>query len=121
VKQDLKGKRVLIVEDQYLVADDIRRVVEDLGGTVIGPEGRREGALHRIDLSGIDLAILDINLAGETAYPAADELRRRGIPFLFVTGYAPAAVRKDYGDVPHIEKPYDTKALKSALCELAAG
>jgi CheY-like chemotaxis protein len=116
----LEGKRVLIVEDQFLIADDLQRILREDGAKVVGPVGRRDEALIRIYNEPIDLAVLDIKLDDEEVYPAVDELRRRGIPFVFVTGYAPQSVRPDYRSAPYVEKPYEPAKLRALLRRLAA-
>lgn len=117
----LIGRRVLVVEDQYFIADDLRVELEARGAEVIGPVGRLAEAS---DLLGrhaeIDAAILDINLHGERAYALADMLRTRGIPFVFATGYGADAVAPAYAEVPRWEKPYSYEALLAALPTLAS-
>jgi CheY-like chemotaxis protein len=112
---ELQGKRVLIAEDQFLIADDLQRVLQDSGAKIVGPVRRKDDTLRQIASQDIDVAVLDINLDDESVYPAADELRRRGIPFIFVTGYSPSAVRAEYRSAPHIEKPYDSARLVEAV------
>jgi CheY-like chemotaxis protein len=113
--QHLQGRRVLIVEDQYLIADEMRRSVEALGGAVVGPAPSVEKAIGAMGEQDIDLALLDVNLSGEPVYRLADMLISRGTPFIFATGYARAALREDYADAPHIEKPVTVAALRSCL------
>jgi CheY-like chemotaxis protein len=112
----LSGRRVLIVEDEYFLADDLARSLARLGGEVVGPVPTREQALGL--LSGperIDLAVLDINLRGESAFPIADALAERGVPFLFATGYGQEAVPERFRHRPHWEKPFDPDDLARAL------
>jgi CheY-like chemotaxis protein len=113
--QHLQGRRVLIVEDQYLIADEMRRSVEALGGAVVGPAPSVEKALGAMGEDGVDLALLDVNLGGESVYRLADMLVSRGTPFIFATGYARTAMREGYADAPHIEKPVTVAALCSCL------
>jgi CheY-like chemotaxis protein len=116
---ELQGKRVLVVEDHYLIADDVRRFLKDNGAVVVGPVAQRAEALATVYRSQIDIAVLDINLDGDDVYPVADELRRRGIPFVFLTGYADKAVKGEYRSAPHIEKPYDARKLMAAMKKAA--
>src|SRR5262249_477527 len=78
---------VLVVEDDYLVAMDIVRALERAGAEVIGPAPAVEAALDALEQTAPDGAILDINLGGEMAFPVADALLARGVPFVFATGY----------------------------------
>jgi DNA-binding response OmpR family regulator len=111
------GKRVLVVEDEVLVAMMIEDVVAAIGHVVVGPSRDVRQALRLVD--GADCAVLDVNLNGELIYPVADALRRRGTPFIFVTGYGADGIRADYLDAPIIAKPFDEKILARAIRELA--
>lgn len=115
----LVGLRVLVVEDEYFVADDIVRALEKLGADVVGPFASRERAFDAFG-SGthIDVAVLDINLRGDAVFPLADVLRERGVPFVFATGYDEASVPPPYRDVPRWEKPFDPGELVKALPRL---
>jgi CheY-like chemotaxis protein len=117
----LQGRRVLVVEDEYFIADDLTRALKTLGADVVGPVASREEALALLSSrSDIHLAILDINLQDRMVYPVADALRERDIPFLFATGYDQSEVPGEYQDVPHWEKPFDSDALARALPSLLA-
>jgi CheY-like chemotaxis protein len=82
-----KGKRILVVEDEYFIADDTRRRLESLGASVIGPAASVARAIALIRWHKVDAAILDIKLNGETSYPVAEELERLAIPFVFASAY----------------------------------
>jgi CheY-like chemotaxis protein len=102
----LTGRRVLVVEDDYVVAQDLLEQLLSCGAQVMGPVATVAGALTLLESSlAPHLAILDIGLGNEMVYPVADALRARGIPFLFATGYDAWAIPTSYGDVPRIEKP----------------
>lgn len=112
----LASRRVLIVEDEYFLADDLMQALEKLGAEIVGPASTREKALALLaSESGIDLAVLDINLRGSAVYPVADVLTDRGIPFVFATGYDEAAVPAKYNAIPRWEKPFDARDLAKAL------
>jgi CheY-like chemotaxis protein len=117
---ELNGQRVLVVEDQYLIAQELSRMVRAWGGEVVGPFASRDRALDEAGNSQIDLALLDINLAGEAVYPVAEALEARGIPFMFVTGYARSAVRADFADTPYLDKPFAAERLRPLLRQLVA-
>ena len=111
--EHLKGFRLLVVEDEYLVAADLTASLESLGAEVIGPAASVEEALSLLDNNGggLDGAVLDINLQNERVYPVADVLTARGIPFVFTTGYDAAAVPTAYAWAPRCEKPVDKTQL----------
>jgi CheY-like chemotaxis protein len=112
----LSGRRVLIVEDEYFVADDLGRALTQLGAEVLGPVATREEALELLSAGErIDLAVLDINLQGESVFPVADTLLEQGVPFLFATGYNQAAIPAQYQQVLRWEKPFAPEALAQAL------
>src|SRR4051794_22900016 len=83
----LSGRRVLVVEDEMIVAWLLQDMLADLGCAVVGPAARVSQALAMIDAEAIDAAVLDVNLNGQKSYPVADALAARGMPFVFSTGY----------------------------------
>ena len=112
----LRGRRVLVVEDEYLLAEDLREVLEHHGAKVLGPVATVAEGLALIQREPApDLAIVDINLQGEWVYPLADVLRARGLPFLFATGYDAQAIPAAYAEVPRAEKPVDLGSIALAL------
>lgn len=119
-RQDLIGRRVLVVEDQYLVADEICHTVADLGGTVIGPVATVSAALQRIAETTPDLAMLDVDLNGERVYPVADALLRAGVPFAFTSGFDAAMMEAPFRHAPYLEKPIRMAALARMLVRLSA-
>jgi DNA-binding NtrC family response regulator len=108
-------KRVLIVEDEFIIALDLAREVADRGGVVIGPLGTVDGALAAIKNADVDAAILDINLRGKTAFQVADALANRNIPFVFATGYRAVDVPARHANVRRFEKPTAPSIICSAL------
>lgn len=117
--QPLANRRVLLVEDQYLVAEELRRMVQSLGGEVVGPVPRAQPALELIEREHVDLALLDINLGPDDAYPLATELMRRKAPFLFVTGAEPWVIPEAFRDIPRLDKPVTSKLLADAVQRLS--
>jgi DNA-binding response OmpR family regulator len=111
----LKGVRVLVVEDEYLVAILIEEILESAGCIVMGPIPRLREALDAVDHENYDAAVLDVNLAGERINPVADALSERNVPFLFVTGYGANSLPSEYAARPHICKPFRMAELVSAL------
>ncbi len=119
----LEGRRLLVVEDEYVVAADLADWLADLGVEVIGPAGSVADALDLIDRQHLPLdgAVLDINLGGGQVFPVADRLLANGVPFLFVTGYDCPAVPDAYKQVPRHEKPFDRAMLTRLLSARVGG
>jgi CheY-like chemotaxis protein len=112
----LRGKRLLVVEDEFLIATDLARSLEDDGVEVIGPVGSIDDALKLISTEhALGGAVLDINVDGQLVYPIADALRDRRVPFVFATGYDAWVIPDSYKDVPRCEKPVDTRLLSRLL------
>lgn len=116
----MKGLRILLVEDEAMIAMLVEDMLLDSGASVIGPAGGVQDALDAISSNdAIDGALLDVNLGGEQSFEVADALAGRGIPFIFVTGYGGAGVRDRYPDAPTLQKPFVTSDLQRALATLA--
>ena len=111
--------RVLIVEDEMLVAMNLEDMLLDLGHEVAGIASRLAPALALARDAGFDAAILDVNLAGERSFPVADLLAERGTPFLFATGYGVQGVEERHRTRPILQKPFRSVDLKTALAALA--
>jgi CheY-like chemotaxis protein len=113
----LAGRRALVVEDEYFIADDIRQALVALGAQVLGPFADVQDA-DAILISGtqIDIALLDVNVRSEKVFPLARALRSRGVPFVFMTGYGRASLGAEFQDVELWQKPLD---LANALRSLA--
>jgi CheY-like chemotaxis protein len=114
-KLRISAKRVLVVEDEYLVAMDMSAFLEAAGAHVVGPASNVSAALAAVERTKLDAAILDVNLRGELAYPVADALVARGIPFVFTTGYDARTVPPRFADVKRCEKPTTPEAISRAL------
>ena len=111
----LDGVRVLVVEDEYLIAILIEEILEAAGCIVMGPIPRLREALDAVEHDDYDAAVLDVNLAGERINPVADALSERNVPFLFVTGYGANALPGEHAQRPHICKPFRMGELIGAL------
>jgi CheY-like chemotaxis protein len=116
----LSGLRVLVVEDEALVALQLEDMLTGLGCTVVGPASRVGQALQLLHGQPIDAAVLDVNIAGELVYPVADELTSRGLPYIFATGYGASGLTEAYRGRPVLEKPFPKKALLRAMLESLA-
>lgn len=114
MSQGLSGKRLLVLEDEYLIAMDMRRELEMAGAIVIGPFRTVEEANRRIgDEPEVDGCILDINLQGGNSFSLAELLQHRGIPFLFATGYARDDLPKKWRGARIEMKPLRMTAVAS--------
>jgi PAS domain S-box-containing protein len=113
-RTDLKGARVLIVEDAVLLALELETGLSDAGAEVIGPAYELEEAMALLDRE-IDAAVLDANLNGHSVTPVAEALAARGIPFVFATGYGEAGGAPSGFDAPIIRKPYDVTQVAAAV------
>lgn len=112
----LAGKRVMVVEDEALVAMLTCDYLEDLGCVVVGPFASVKDALQGLDDSEIDCAVLDLNLGGgETSFPVASALAERNTPFMFATGYGAVGAKAEFAHVPVLPKPFDEHQLAMAL------
>ena len=116
----LAGIRVLIVEDEYYVADDIRRALSAAGATVIGPIGNLSSAQAAVEAGGFDWAIMDLNLGGESAVDLIDQLVVAGRPFVIGTGYSESSVPQRLHQYPRLRKPFDPQQLIDILKGLAS-
>jgi len=113
--------KVLIVEDESLVALQIENMLEEIGCQVVASVPRLVKALSLASSLDIDLAVLDINLAGEVVYPLALRLADRGIPFVFSTGYSTATLPPELRDRPLVKKPVTLGSLKKAVAMARTG
>jgi DNA-binding response OmpR family regulator len=102
----LNGCHILVVEDEFLIADDISTILREAGANVIGPAASLpEGLRLAGDTEQIDAAVLNIDLGGVTVFPLADELQSRGVKFLFLTGYGVGHIPDKYAAIPCCAKP----------------
>ena len=112
----LLGRRVLLAEDDYFIAEEMSRTFRAEGVDVAGPVASVAEARKIVESEdAVDGAVLDINLQGEPVFPVADLLRQRGIPFVFATGYDRSVIPARYGDTVWCEKPVSPATLALAL------
>ena len=119
---DLEGRRLLLVEDEAMVAMMIEDQLEVFGCVVAGvavnvSQGLRLAGDATLSLDG---AILDVNLDGEEVYPVAGRLAELGVPFIFLTGYGRSGIAEGFQDVPTLAKPFAMEALEAILAETLA-
>ncbi|MBD8554176.1 response regulator [Rhizobium sp. CFBP 8762] len=111
----LKGRRILVVEDEYFIADEARRLLEQCGAEVVGPAPTVRRGMELLEEGGLDAAILDVNIDGEMVFPIADRLDEMGIPFVFATGYESSQLPKKYAGFVLCEKPSELAVIARAL------
>lgn len=114
----LEGLRVLVVEDEHLVALALVDDLEDAGAIVVGPAATVEGALALIADHEIEVALLDIQLRSTMCFPVADALTGKGVPFLFTTGFDAGVLPPEYAHVPKCEKPANPATVMAMLAAL---
>jgi CheY-like chemotaxis protein len=119
MKQDgnelLAGKRVLIVEDEAIIAMLLEDMLDDLGCKVVAVASDLSAAMKSIGSSEFDLAILDVNLRGQPSFPAARALMDRAVRFVFSTGYGGLGIPHEYDAVPKLQKPFQQSELERAI------
>jgi len=113
----LAGKRILVVEDEYFIASDLRRMLRGEGAVVIGPVGNLAAGLS-LAQQPIDAAVLDVNLAEATSYPIADRLGGLDVPYMFLTGYDGWSLPPAYRDAARLAKPFGAHAVVAMLTTL---
>jgi DNA-binding NtrC family response regulator len=112
----LQGRRLLVVEDDYILALDLCRQLAKAGAEVIGPMSSVAKALGAIKAgTRLDAALLDVNVRNEQVFPVAEALAARQVPFLFMTGYDRATLPERYRHQPHCEKPVNMAAMLGLL------
>ncbi|GFE83901.1 response regulator [Steroidobacter agaridevorans] len=111
----LAGLRVLVVEDDYFIAEEVCSTLREHGAEIVGPSPDIERGLQLVKNREIDCAVLDINLQGDLAFGLAHELRRRGVPAIFATGYDVSVLPSEFSSFVRLEKPVNLRALLQAV------
>jgi len=112
------GRRIFVVEDEFLIRMLLEDMLTDLGYHLVGMAGRVDEAAEMAQTKDFDLAILDVNLDGQDVYPVADLIGKRGLPFMFVTGYGGRGLPDNYRNRPTLQKPFQLDELKRMLAQL---
>jgi len=114
--EQVRGRRILVVEDEFLIAEELRDALEDMGAVVVGPVAHVAAALAALR-SGepLDGATLDVTLGREKSFEVARALRDRGVPFVILTGYGEQGLPEDLRAVPRCQKPFDIAKVVEAL------
>jgi CheY-like chemotaxis protein len=112
---ELEGNRVLVVEDDGLVAMTVEDMLGELGCVVAATASTLPDALQKVGAGGFDFALLDVNLRGEAVFPVAQVLTEQGIPFAFASGYGAAGLPNAYRANPLVSKPFNIEELRTVL------
>lgn len=116
----LKGRRILLVEDEFFQAMDAKRMLETAGAEVVGPTGFADEVPGLLHGAAIDAAVVDINLGQGANYAVARRLQSEGVPFLFLTGYNQATIPDEMAAVPRLPKPAEERKVIEAVRGLIA-
>jgi CheY-like chemotaxis protein len=118
----LFGLRLLVLEDEAVIALGLKMMLSDLGGHVVAMAGSVSRALALLGDATleIDAAVLDVNLGTEPSYPVAELLAARGIPFIFSTGYGATSILPKFSHVPTVTKPFNERSVEAALLTVLA-
>jgi CheY-like chemotaxis protein len=119
-QQTLVRSQVLLVEDEAIIAMLMEDMLAEFSCDVLETVGELDAATAAAMTTRFDMAFVDVNLGGNPAYPVADILRARGIPFAFVTGYGSAGGQAEYADVPVLQKPFRAQELEAIIERLRA-
>jgi len=118
-RRSLEGCRILVVEDEYFLAEDVSRALRELGADIAGPVGDLGHGLAVLnDGEALNGAVLDVNVQDEMIFPLARELRARDVPFVFTTGYDNNVLEAEFEDVPRWVKPVDVTTVALGLAQL---
>lgn len=109
------ARRILIVEDEMMIAMYLEDLVAEQGHTPVGPAMRLDQALELARSETLDAALLDVNLGDAKSFEAAELLRERGVPIMFLTGYGASGLPEEWKGSPTLEKPFEPHHLSSAL------
>lgn len=110
-----EGRRVLVVEDEYFLADETRIALQALGATVVGPVAHVKDALDLLAYEKVDAAILDVHLGDGLVFPVAEKLEENDIPYVFATGYDPSIIPGRFSGFVLSSKPIDLNKIAIAL------
>ena len=118
---NLTGCRILVVEDDMMIAVIIEEVLLNLGCVVVGPVGKLDAALRLANDEALDAAILDVTIRGGDTFPVAERLQARGVPFALASGYGDWALPDAYRHQPRLTKPFTVQDLETRVRALASG
>ena len=111
------SQRVLVIEDEWLVATLLEDMLAELGHSVVATAGTIDDALAAVDGQRFDLALIDMNLNGKSARGVADRLTERGIPFACTTGYGRSDLDERFRGRPILQKPFELRDLEAIIAQ----
>ena len=117
-KPQLKGRRILVIEDSPVVAPFTADVLAELGCTVVGPAPNMAAARELVEAGEFDGALVDVHIRGERVFPLCEMLNARNVPFVFTSGYADWQMPEKWQDRPRLQKPYTVDQVEEALGSL---
>lgn len=112
---NLTARRILVVEDDLVIAVLIEEALQDLGCVVVGPVGKLDTALRLADDEALDGAILDVTIRGGKIFPVVERLQARGVPFVLASGYGDWALPEAFRNQPRLTKPFRVEELKAQM------
>jgi len=112
---DLKGKRILVVEDSPVVGPFTADLLEDLGCKVVGPAPNMAAARELVEAGEFDAALMDIHIRGERVFNLCEMLEAKDVPFVFTSGYADRNMPEKWEERPRLQKPYTLDQIEKAL------
>lgn len=115
---NLAGQTILVVEDEYFVATDIAQALQEAGAEVIGPCRTEDSARAELTRTTPDAVLLDVRLGPQPSFALAEQVARRDLPFLFITGLAPEIFPPGFKDVPRLAKPISPRKVVEAVVQL---
>jgi CheY-like chemotaxis protein len=115
---DPPRRRILLVEDETIVAMMMEDMLAELGYDVTETAAQIETARRAAENGAFDMAILDVNLGGDPTYPVAEILQSRRIPFVFSTGYDSAGLEPRYAETPRLQKPFEYEDLRAVMSRI---
>ena len=117
----MSNARLMIVEDEYLIRLLLEEMLIELGCSIGAVAASLDEGKRVAQSADVDLAILDVNIDGEQVFPVADILQKRGVPFIFITGYGARGLPDGYRDMPTLQKPFQMADLKATLARVLPG
>jgi len=117
-KPELKGRRILLIEDSPVVGPFTADLLDELGCVVVGPAPNMAAARELLDAGEFDAALIDVHIRGERVFPLCELLQAKGLPFVFTSGYADWQMPEKWQDRPRLQKPYTLDQVEQALSAL---
>ena len=115
---ELKGRRILVVEDSPVLAPFTVDVLDELGCKVVGSAPNMAVAREMVEAGGFEAALMDIHIRGERVFPLCEALAAKGVPFVLTSGYADWTMPEKWDDRPRLQKPYTIEQVEEALTAL---